>query len=342
MTVISKTRKTIGSLTYVLVTAARDEAPFIASTIESVLAQSIQPMKWVIVSDGSTDGTAEIVARYAARHKWIELIQLPTRPQRHFAGKAHAINLAVSRVQGLPYDAVANLDADVSLDKHHFAFLLRKLLENPSLGVVGTPFEDRSLAYDYRFVSIEHVSGPCQLFRRACFDDIGGYMPARLGGVDHIAVITARMKGWRTRTFMGTVYSHNRPMGSSEHGACSARFGRGIVEYSIGSHPLWELCRAAYQATKRPYVVGALMLLAGYVSASIRRVERPVSRDFVKFHRHEQLQRLRVFFGGLTAILSSEGDVRTKPVPARTLSSARSLEAAGSRSASANIYARGA
>ena len=160
--------------------------------------------------------------------------------------------------------------------------------------MVGTPFKDRS-TYDYRFVSIEHVSGACQLFRRECFEAIGGYVPVKQGGVDHIAVITVRMKGWKTRTFTDKVCVHHRGVGSAESSALAARFRDGSLDYALGGHPVWELFRTAYQLTKRPFVVGGLTLLAGYVWAGVRRMERPVSRELVDFRRREQMRRLGKF-----------------------------------------------
>src|SRR5439155_26940493 len=233
--------------TYVLVTAARNEAQFIELTIKSIVSQTIQPARWVVVSDGSTDGTDEIVGRYAAEHPWIELVRLPERRERHFAAKAHAFNTGCDRLKDLKYDALANVDADVSFDEGYFEFLVGKLAENPRLGVVGTAFKDRSLHYDYRFVSIEHVAGPCQLFRRQCLEAIGGYLPSRVGGIDHIAVITARMKGWQTRTFPDRAYRHHREMGTAQNSALTARFKAGALDYALGGHPLFELFRTTYQ-----------------------------------------------------------------------------------------------
>src|SRR5690606_3909110 len=119
---------------YVVITPARNEAQFIERTIQSMVAQDVRPLRWVIVSDGSTDGTDEIVARYAAEHFWIELIRMPDRPERNFAGKVHAFNAGYARVSGLPYDVVGSLDGDLSFDQDHFAFLLNKLAEDPELG----------------------------------------------------------------------------------------------------------------------------------------------------------------------------------------------------------------
>jgi biofilm PGA synthesis N-glycosyltransferase PgaC len=281
---------------YVLITAARNEGEFIRLTVESVIRQTVRPVKWVIVSDGSTDATDGIIGEYLPKHPWIELVRMPERRERHFAAKARAFNAGRDVLQDVTYDAIGNVDADVSFDEDYFAFLLGKLAENPRLGVVGTAFKDRSLHYDYRFVSIEHVAGPIQLFRRQCLEAIGGYQPSRVGGVDHIAVITARMKGWQTRTFAERAYQHHRQMGTAGHGVLKARFKAGRLDHALGSHPLWELFRTAYQMKNKPYVAGAVMLLAGYVSAAARGVERPVSRELVRFRQREQMQRLRNLF----------------------------------------------
>ena len=281
-------------LTYVLITPARNEADLIRVTLESMVRQVATPLRWVIVSDGSTDGTDEIVREYAAHYPWIELLRMPDRSERHFAGKVRAFAAGYESVKGLSYDAIGSLDADISFDPQYFAFLLAGLEENPRLGLVGTPFRDES-TYDYRFVSIEHVSGACQLFRRECFEDIGGYVPMKLGGIDHVAVITARMRGWKTRTFPEKHCLHHRKMGSALHGGIRAIYRIGVLDYALGGHPLWEVFRAAYQATQRPRIVRGVVLYAGYLSAAARRLERPVSPELVAFRRGEQMRRLRAF-----------------------------------------------
>jgi biofilm PGA synthesis N-glycosyltransferase PgaC len=279
---------------YVLVTPARNEAAFIELTLRSMVSQTCRPLKWVIVSDGSTDGTDDIVSRYAADHPWIELLRMPERRERHFAGKVHAFNAGYERVKHLPYAVIGCMDADISFDPEYFAFLLDKLSANPELGLVGTPFKDESM-YDYRFVSIEHVSGACQLFRRECFEAIGGYVPMKSGGVDHVAVISARMKGWKTRTFTEKICHHHRKIGTAQHGRIKSKFRDGVLDYALGGHPLWEVFRTTYQMTKRPYVIGGLSLLTGYLSAALRRGDRPVSDELVAFRRREQMRRLRAF-----------------------------------------------
>jgi hypothetical protein len=284
---------------YVLVTPARNEATYIRLTLDSIVAQTVPPLKWVIVSDGSTDGTDEIVSSYAAKHDWIELVRLPERSERNFAGKVAAFNAGQAKVAGLKYDVIGNLDADVSFDEEYFCFLLHKLADDPELGLVGTPYRDPlNQPYDYRFVSSEHVTGPCQLFRRECFQAIGGYIPVKGGAIDRIADISARMKGWKTRTFTEKVYLHHRATGTSQEALLIAKFRDGAKDYSVGNSPIWELFRTTYQMTKRPFILGGLMTGAGYAWSQIRRAERPVSREMVEFCRREQMQRLKAFVLG--------------------------------------------
>ncbi len=287
---------------YVLITPARNEAALIEQTIKSMVGQTVLPVKWVIVSDGSTDGTDEIVKKYAAEYTWIELVRMPERTERHFAGKVNAFNAGYARVRDLHYSIIGNLDADISFEKDHFAFLLGKFAENPRLGVGGTPFREGSRQYDYRFTSIKHVSGACQLFRRECFEQIGGYIPIKGGGIDWTAVTTARMKGWETRSFPEKVCLHHRTIGTGKGSVLSARFRFGKQDYFLGGHPLWEVFRCLYQMRTKPYVLGGLVLFAGYFWAFLSREKRPISRELVAFRRHEQMDRLKnLFRSGLNA-----------------------------------------
>jgi len=284
---------------YVLVTPVRNEVAYIGKTIESVIAQTVRPLRWVIVDDGSTDGTAEVVRQMAAGHDWIELLHLPQRVERNFAGKVTAVRAGQASVAALPYEAIGNLDADLSFEENYFSFLLGKLAEDPRLGLVGTPYVDPlSRPSDYRFASVEHVTGPCQLFRRECFEAIGGYMPVKSGAVDRIADIAARMHGWKTRRFSEKVYFHRRHTGTAQQSILMSKFKDGAKDYAVGSSPVWELFRAVYQMTKKPFVVGSLMEAAGYAWALMRGAERPVSREMVEFCRREQMVRLKALVSG--------------------------------------------
>ena len=279
---------------YILITPARNEENYIEQTIQSAIAQTVVPEKWVIVSDGSTDCTDEIVRSYADQNHWMELVRMPERKERHFAAKVRAFNVGYGKLEGIRYEIIGNLDADLSFESDYIEFLLGKFSKDPKLGVAGTPFiEDASKPYDYRFSNIEHVSGACQLFRRDCFEAIGGYMPIKGGGIDWVAVTTARMKGWKTRTFTDKTSNHHRPMGTGTGNVLMARYKLGKEDYYEGSHPLWELFRSVYQMKFRPFVLGGLFLLAGYTAACLQRMRRPVPPELVAFYRREQMQRLR-------------------------------------------------
>jgi len=282
---------------YVLITPARNEAAFIETTLESVIHQTVLPLKWVIVNDGSMDATANIVSRYLAEYAWIELVNLPVRRDRNFAAKVYAFNAGQEKVKHLEYEVIGNLDADVSLDKDHYEFLLGKLAENDRLGVTGTVFrEDGYSSETDSFEGQNHVSGQCQLFRRECFKEIGGYVPNRAGGIDWIAVTTARMMGWTTRSFREKSFFHYRSLGTAERSLLASAFSYGEKDYYLGNHPLWEICRTAYRAVKKPYLTGALALYLGYLAAFARQMDRPVSQKLMRFHRAEQMQKLKSIF----------------------------------------------
>lgn len=288
------------SLSYVLITPARNEAAFIELAIRSVISQYALPLKWVIVSDGSTDGTDDIVKQYASMHNWIELVRMPERKERHFAGKVHAFNAGYARACGLNFDVVGSLDADISFDDpHYFDFLLKKFAEDPILGVTGTPFREGTVQYDYRFSRKEHVSGACQLFRRECFESIGGYVPLKAGAIDLVAVVTARMKGWKTETFTDKFCVHHRQMGTAKHHILVAAFKSGYGDYPMGVHPLWQILRSFYQMSRKPFIGGGLFLMVGYFWAMVTSAQKPVSADFVRFRRREQIRWLNEYLRNL-------------------------------------------
>lgn len=289
-------------MAYVLITPARNEERFIEKLIQSVISQTVLPARWVIVNDGSTDGTADIVSRYLARYSWIELLNLSSHRDRSFAAKVYAFNAGFERVKTLEYDVVGNLDSDVSFEPDYLEFLMNKFQEDSNLGVAGTIFHEEgySSATD-SFEGQNHVAGGCQLFRRRCFHDIGGYIPNQAGGIDWIAVTTARMKGWKTRSFREKFFFHYRSLGTAERSLLASNFSYGEKDYYLGGHPLWEVFRVAYRTIKKPYLLGGVALFSGYVSALLRRMDRPVSDELMRFHRKEQMKKLTAIVKSLVS-----------------------------------------
>jgi glycosyltransferase involved in cell wall biosynthesis len=279
---------------YVLITPSRNEETFVTMTLDSMVAQTLLPQRWIFVDDGSTDKTAEIVESYARRYPWIELVRRPHGLNRSFAGKVHAFNAGFERLRSFEFDVIGNLDSDLSFDSDYLEFLMKKFSEDPRLGVAGTPFVENG--YDSARDSYEgetHVPGGCQLFRRECFRDIGGYMIHRAGGVDWTACATARMKGWKTRSFSEKRFHHYRALGTAERSVWSSLFSYGEKDYYLGGSPIWQFFRVAYRTAKPPLLVGGVALAAGYCWAALRRMKRPISPELMRFHRREQMTKLK-------------------------------------------------
>jgi hypothetical protein len=205
-----------------------------------------------------------------------------------------AFNAGYEKVRDLRFEIIGNLDGDISFERDHFEFLVRKFSDDSSLGVAGTVFkEDGYSSETDSFEGRKHVSGQCQLFRKKCWDDIGGYIPHRAGGIDWMAVTTARMKGWKTESFRERFFFHYRHLGTAERSILASLFSYGEKDYYLGGHPTWELFRVAYRTTKRPYITGGIALGMGFGWAFLRRTPRPVSRDLMVFHRQEQMVKLK-------------------------------------------------
>jgi biofilm PGA synthesis N-glycosyltransferase PgaC len=278
---------------YVLITPARDEEAYIGRTLQSVVDQTVRPTRWVIVDDGSVDQTPAVVASFAERYPWIQLVQRMRRSERSFASKVAAFNAGYACVAGLKYDIIGNLDGDVSFEPDYIEFLLNRFGADADLGVAGTIFlEDHYDSSRDSFEGYTHVPGGCQLFRRECFEQIGGFIPNRAGGVDWIAVTTARMNGWKTRAFREKSFFHHRTQGTAQQGAIAAMFFVGQKDYFLGKHPLPQLLRVLYRITKKPIGIGALALFLGYSWAMLLRKKRPITSRLMEFRRREDMAKL--------------------------------------------------
>ena len=279
---------------YILITPAKNEEDYIEKTIKSVINQTIIPKKWIIVSDGSTDKTDEIIERYLLKYKFIELLKKKGDDVRNFGAKARSISLAYQEVRKLDFEYVGNLDADVSFNRDYYENILKEFNANPKLGIAG------GLRYDLinnKFYKLEcapdSVGGPFQLFRRECYEKIGGYKPLRFGGIDAVAETSARMMGWEVKHFPEYKVFHHRQTGSAHNNIIKQKFRAGLRNYSIGYHPLFQLLKLKSNVFLRPYFFGSLFLLSGYIWGAIKRYEMPISKEFKEYLRSEQLNKIR-------------------------------------------------
>jgi poly-beta-1,6-N-acetyl-D-glucosamine synthase len=284
---------------YVLVTAAYNEGKLIENTIRSVISQNCLPAKWVIVSDASTDDTDAIVTRYAAENRFIQLHRIRDDHPRNFAAQAHAINAGIAQLAAEDFDFIGNLDADITLAPSYFEQLLKKFHEDPQLGLGGGLICERcedGVFRSRRDNSVTSVAHAVQLFRRACFQAVGGgYVPLPYGAPDTYAEVTARMRGWRVSSFPDLEALHHRATGSAG-GMLRGCFRQGRMDHSLGTLPLFEVCKVLRRVNVNPRVLGAASRLAGFIFAYYRSETRPVSDEFVTYFRQEQRARLLNLF----------------------------------------------
>ncbi len=278
---------------YALVTPVRDEASLLPRTIASVLAQTLLPDEWVIVSDGSTDGTDDIVREASAQHPWIRLLPLAPRPGRSFAAVALNTEAGIRHLASRDHGFIGLLDADVEFQPDYFEQLLRRFEAEPSLGLAGGVVIDVGLPRDRFPRNRLDVPGAVQFFRKECFERIGGLTPMPEGGWDMMTCAVARMHGYKTRLFTDLVVDHLKPRNIAEGGALRRKWQLGVRDYAAGYHPLFEVVKCVSRLPNPPFVVGALAWWVGYCTAFLQRRRRIVDSSVVAYIRHEQMCRVR-------------------------------------------------
>ena len=282
---------------YALVTAAYNEEHHIERTILSVVNQTVLPAKWVIVSDGSTDRTDSIVLTYASQHTFIDLCRITEEHPRNLTAQVNAINTGFARLRLSDYSFIGNLDSDVSFAPRYFELLLEAFTHDPTLGLTGGYiYEEQNGEFRNRVGNtVSSVAHAVQLFRSECLESLGGYKAFSWAGADWHAEVTLRMKGWTVRSVPRLHVCHHRPTGRG-FGALRYSYRGGIMDFYMGSNPLFELARIARRLRAKPYVIGGLVRLCGFASAYCRGERRQVSEEFMRFLRREQMQRLRLMF----------------------------------------------
>lgn len=282
---------------YVLVTPVRDEEATIGRTIASVLKQTVLPREWVIVSDGSTDGTDGIVRKAAEENPWIRLLPLTPRPGRSFAAVVHNTEKGIRHLNFRDYGYLGLLDSDVEFQTDYFEQLMSRFSTEPALGLAGGVVIDVGLPKDQFPRNRRDVPGAVQFFRRECFDAIGGLIPIPEGGWDGMTCAMARMKGYQTRLFTDLVVDHLKPRNISEGGFIRRKWQMGVRDYAAGYHPLFETVKCISRLKNPPFVIGAIAWWIGYFMAWFQRRERVVPKEVIDYIQNEQMARLRRFTG---------------------------------------------
>ena len=285
---------------FVLLTAAYNEEAGIERLLQSVIAQTHKPKEWVIVDDGSTDRTAEIARRYADDWPFIHVVARKKEKSvgHNWAARVDAINYANSQLAATTYDYIGILDADITFEFDYYERVVERLTSRPELGVAGGnlyemqdgKFRPRSGNRSF------HVPGAVQLFRRDCYEKVGGLKAFRGGHDDTVAEITARMYGWKSESFSDLPAFHHRPTGVTGTTVLRARYSEGTCQYSVGYHPLFQFFNCVKRIGSKPYVIASMARFAGYWISALRREERHTSREFIAYLRKEQMARIKSLF----------------------------------------------
>lgn len=289
--------------TYVVITPAHNAAQHIEKTIQSMIAQSVLPVRWVIVSDRSTDETDEIVQQYSRKHSFILYVRKTVGEGRHTANKVAAINFALEHLRDVQYDFIGNLDADVAFGPGYFEFLLQKFEENPTLGIGGGRIHVLSNGKsEAQRNSLESVAGAVQFFRRECFEAIGGYESLRDGFEDGLAEISARLHRWTTRSYPEQVVVHYGEVGTAGRSILRFQFDAGVRDFRLGFRFSYHVIRSLYYLWSKPPVVSAFCTMAGYLWACVTLRSRVLRPSMIKYMRDEQRKRMRDNFRKLLSI----------------------------------------
>lgn len=277
-----------------IISPVRNEAAYLQRTVDSIVAQSVRPARWIVVDDGSTDETPEIVRRAAEENPWIELHVRPDRGTRKVGGGVvEAFSEGLSRADLDGFDYVCKLDGDLEFRSDYFERLFEKFETDPELGTAsGKAWIETSSGQVPERSNDEFSQGQTKLYRVACYKEIGGFVREVMW--DGIDCHRCRMLGWKARSFRDEElrFLHLRPMGSSFRSIFHGRLRWGRGQYFMGTHWLYALGITAYRMTERPFVLGGLCILTGYLSSALRRAPRYDDLEFRKHLHRWQFRRL--------------------------------------------------
>jgi glycosyltransferase involved in cell wall biosynthesis len=271
----------------------RDEEENLPATVASMLEQTIPPTAWIIVDDGSSDGTAGIAERAAEKTPWIQVIRRSNRGFRQpGTGVIAAFNEGYSRIGGQEWNYLVKLDGDLSFEPDYFERCFDRFTKDPKLGIGGGTICQRlngQLSSEAPGDPAFHVRGATKIYRRDCWDAIGGLIQAP--GWDTIDEYKANMLGWATYTFPGINLWHHRHAGGAE-GTWKNWVKNGVANYIAGYHPMFMACKCAKRIAQKPYGIAALGLGIGYLSGYVRRVRRIDDPQLLRYVRTQQLRKL--------------------------------------------------
>lgn len=293
---------------YVLISPCRNEAEYMRRTLDSVVAQTVQPSLWIIVDDGSTDATPDILADYSRTHNWIRVVQKPDRGHRAVGpGVIEAFYAGYDTINPADYAYSCKMDLDLDVPPRYFETLIERMEANPRIGTCsGKPYIRRGDILVSERRGDEMSVGMIKFYRRECFEQIGGYVRAVMW--DAIDCHKARQLGWIAVSWdiPDLRFEHLRPMGSSQAGIHTGRRRHGFGQYYMGSDPFYYAATCLFRMTEPPYVTGGLSMMQGYLGAWLKRVPQQDDAALRRFIR--RYQRRALFMGKARATARVEAE----------------------------------
>jgi glycosyltransferase involved in cell wall biosynthesis len=278
---------------YVIVTPVRDEALYVEQTIASVARQTLLPREWVIVDDGSTDGTAEILDRYRASFEWIKVIHRKNRGHRASGGGVvEAFYDGYSELNEKHWDYIVKLDGDLSFEPDYFEKCLKYFTAEHKLGIAGGTVcvvQNGLIKIDSEGDPPFHVRGATKIYRRSCWEQIAPLVKAP--GWDTIDEFKANMNGWTTKTFSEILIIQHKPTGGAD-GAWKNWFKNGLANYIAGYHPVFMIAKCFKRALRRPMLIASAALFAGFISGYLRNIMRLNDHTVISYLRKQQIKRI--------------------------------------------------
>lgn len=296
---------------YVLISPCRNESAFMRQTIESVLAQVLRPVEWIIVDDGSTDATPEILAEYALKYEWVRVIRRPDRGKRSVGpGVIDAFYSGYEAIVSTDYEFLCKLDLDLRLPPRYFALLIERMHADPRIATCsGKAYIEENQRLVFERHGDDTSLGMTKFYRRACFEQIGGFVREVMW--DGIDCHQCRMRGWIACSWddPDLRFVHLRPMGSSQQSIYVGRMRHGSGQYFMGTGFLFLAASALGRLNQKPYILGSFAMLWGWLKSAFQRKPRFADRQFRRYLRNYQMRVLLV--GKRRAI--AEAAATTKP-----------------------------
>jgi poly-beta-1,6-N-acetyl-D-glucosamine synthase len=278
---------------YIVITPVRNEEENLPHTVQSMVGQKLRPASWIIVNDGSSDDTGQIADEASARHAWIRVVHRADRGFRKPGGGVmEAFRDGFRLIETEQWDFIAKFDGDLSFDSDFFSHALDRFGEDPRLGIGGGTIckkEGDHLVAEWKGDPTFHVRGATKIYRRECWQQIGFLYP--VPGWDTLDEIKANMLGWRTYSFADIKLLHHRQAGEAD-GTWLNWFKNGRANYLSGYHPIFMLFKCGVRIFRKPYGIGALGLMSGFVSGYLKRAPQIDDARLIDFVRREQIKRL--------------------------------------------------